>query len=359
MSDNNILQMPTTLDRCAAQIRAALDRQDKSREAWIASSIDLCVGLASARDEFPDDQGFGRWCGANGFGENVLNHQTRAAAVAMGRDPQGLRAALAMTKRSSLEMIHRTEFTQFTNVRKPTRRKTDAAPMIRKKPPAPKAQVALDAYDKLAGQGLDPTIQQVTKEAGVSPGTAARAVVLRQLEAEALANAAPLSKDQQAEIAKQVAIEKRRLDRELADRAKKLEEDFKIRVHEEAEAWVFEHRFPAWAKQIEDARVIRAAQNGLWTKAQFFLVVKCLHADRINAVSEADLNEAFRLVHSAEAFLRKPDEAERRERAKPAPLPKTLSEMLKMKKQVKEERAAQRKAREAARGKGTDLPVRA
>jgi hypothetical protein len=354
MTDNNIIPMPTALDRCAAKIRAALDRQDKSREAWIASSLDLCVGLAAARAEFPDNVGFGRWCEANGFGENVLNHQTRAAAVNMGNDLPALQAALAMTKRSSLETIYRMEFDSFTNVRK-TPRKQKGVDM-RRTPPAPKVQAALDAYDKLAGQGLDPTGQQVAKEAGVSVGTAARAVVQRQLEAQI--SKSPLPKDAQVEISRTVAAEKRRLEKEYADRVKKMEEDFRIRVHEEAEAWVFEHHFPSWARQIQDAARIRAAHRGLWTKQQYYLIVKCLHSDRRNAVSNADLDAAFRLVHEAEAVLRRQDAADPNH-PKPMPLPKTLSEMLKMKKQVKEERAAQRKARAAARGKGTDLPVRA
>ena len=86
------------------------------------------------------------------------------------------------------------------------------------------------------------------------------------------------------------------------------------------------------------------------------MVLKCLHSDFCKA-PEAD--DAFRLVHQAEPVLRKPDPPER-DPSKPAPtpLPRTLAEMMKLKKKVKEERAAERKRRADARAKGSDLPVR-
>jgi hypothetical protein len=41
-------------------------------------------GSFEARGHHKADIAFGEWCEANGFGENVINHQTRAAAIAMG-----------------------------------------------------------------------------------------------------------------------------------------------------------------------------------------------------------------------------------------------------------------------------------
>jgi hypothetical protein len=38
--------------------------------------------LVQARDEFTANIEFGLWCDSNGFGADVLNHQTRAAAIA-------------------------------------------------------------------------------------------------------------------------------------------------------------------------------------------------------------------------------------------------------------------------------------
>ena len=46
-----------------------------------------------------------------------MNHQDRAAAIAMGREPEALRACLEATGRRSLQWIYRFEFSEFAEVR--------------------------------------------------------------------------------------------------------------------------------------------------------------------------------------------------------------------------------------------------
>jgi len=105
--DSNVVPMPTPLDRLAARIKAGLARSAAGRQEWVEGQIDLCTALAEARDQFPANIAFSKWCEASGVGKDVINHQTRAAAIKMGRDPDRLRKCLEATERSSLEKIHR------------------------------------------------------------------------------------------------------------------------------------------------------------------------------------------------------------------------------------------------------------
>ena len=214
---------------------------------------------------------------------------------------------------------------------------------------SPVSDRVYEAMKAAQDAGEDISDIEIAKRAGGSNVTSQRARA--RLDAEQRMRneqKAGMSKDDRAEFKKLVADEIRR-------RKKELEEDFEIRVHEEAEAWVFKHRFPSFVQAVKDASKIREAHKGLWTKKQYFMVLKCLHSDYCKA-PEAD--DAFRLVHMAEPVLRKPDPPERDpNRPLPRPLPTSLAEMMRLKKQVKAERAAERKRRAEARAKGSDLPV--
>src|SRR4051812_22596306 len=81
--------------------------------------------------ELKADIAFSRWCEDNGFGADVLDHRTRAAAIAMGREPEALCECLNATDRQSLRYIYENEFSRFTCAGKPTRRKQASVPLSR------------------------------------------------------------------------------------------------------------------------------------------------------------------------------------------------------------------------------------
>src|SRR5262245_57965602 len=110
MTEENVVQLPTLLERLADRRRAYLNRDDKNRKDWLEMQEGICLTLAEARGQFPANIEFGQWCNDNAFGENILNSDDRAAAIDMGRDPTALRACLEATDRRSLQMIYRHEF---------------------------------------------------------------------------------------------------------------------------------------------------------------------------------------------------------------------------------------------------------
>jgi len=66
---------------------------------WVEGTIEFCVAIAEVREQFTTDTAFNQWCEDNGFDEKVINHQDRAAAIVMGRDPVALRVCLETSKR--------------------------------------------------------------------------------------------------------------------------------------------------------------------------------------------------------------------------------------------------------------------
>ena len=172
MSDgNNILQMPDKLERLAAQINADLSREASNRTEWTEIQIDKCAHLFAARSEFAANQEFGRWCSANGFGDNVLSHQDRAACIAMGSDVKALREVLDGTASTSIRMIYSEHRDRFTNTGKTTSTQTS--------PLAPKASPVTDrVYEAMkAAQAAGEKISdmEAARRAGGSNLTAQRA----------------------------------------------------------------------------------------------------------------------------------------------------------------------------------------
>src|SRR5262245_56619366 len=108
------------LVRLADKIRGDLSRRTESREQWIEATLDLCIHLAEARAQFKADIEFGQWCGENGFGDNVLNKDDRAAAIAMGGHLDETPDVLQLTDRRSLQHIYRHEC-RFRHATKPAR----------------------------------------------------------------------------------------------------------------------------------------------------------------------------------------------------------------------------------------------
>src|SRR6188508_2733945 len=107
---DNVLPLPTRIERLVKLIQSDLARQANGDREWIEGSYDLCLHLVELREQYPGDAEFGRACEGHGFGKSVLNHQTRAAAIAMGREPEALQQCLEATERRSIRVIYEQEF---------------------------------------------------------------------------------------------------------------------------------------------------------------------------------------------------------------------------------------------------------
>ena len=146
--DENVVQMPTLLDRLWGKLKVCLTQEATNRTEWIAIQETKCATLVEIRDQFAADIAFGQACKDNGFGDDVLNPNERAAIIVMGRDPKVLSVCLKATTRTSLLTIYREEFGRFVSVSKPTSRRTTPAkpattlrPDLRKNT-TPQAEVA-------------------------------------------------------------------------------------------------------------------------------------------------------------------------------------------------------------------------
>lgn len=171
---DNIATFPTPQERVARALRDDIrlmtetsQREKDSADAWRANAINTCLHFAEARDMEPtDDRAFGAWCEANGV---TLNSDDRAAAIAMGRDPERLKAVLATTARRSLQMIYRHEFVSRSATK-------DPAPKRAALPPSPVTDRVRDEAVVLLLAGVPRT--EIRAKLGVSD------TVLRVLHAE-------------------------------------------------------------------------------------------------------------------------------------------------------------------------------
>lgn len=288
MADENVYQFPTQLQRLANEILDYLTRDGRNRDEWIEIQIGICTRLAEARGQFSADIEFGQWCETNGFGTKELNHQDRAAAIAMAGDPQALRACLEATTRRSLQLIHREEFPRFTNASKPSsRRKQRHIPLNR---PSPEFEKAKDAYDTLAAKGEPFTVQDIANAAGVSDTPVRR--VLAYKEAESLFEPLTLGEMNKTTLRRyELAVKKARAE---------IREELKAEVYAELDVFVRHVK-----EKSDRADRILATYKGMMSRETFRKIRACLHPDHNTFKFAAEALQAF---SELEAVLVKPDD---------------------------------------------------
>jgi len=301
MTDENVVQLPTRLERLAVTLEDYLRRDAANRDEWIAIQEGICITLAEARGTFPSNIEFGQWCDANKF---ELNHQTRAAAIAMGAEPEALRKCLEVTERRSLEQIHLNEFHRFTDVRKTPQRRQEKLDLSR--PSSPEERSASAAYDQIVGEGGTPTERAIRERAGVSSTPVRR--VLASKKVEALLD--PLTRaEMNATVLKryELAVKKARAE---------IREELKAEVYAELDVYV---------RHVKDrsdrADRIIAAHDGVMSKEIFRKIKACLHPDHNTFMFAAD---ALRIFSELEDALVKADEPE----TGAPPVPETAAELM-------------------------------
>jgi predicted ArsR family transcriptional regulator len=132
------------------------------------------------------------------------------------------------------------------------------------------------------------------------------------------------------------AVVLRKFEREKAETVRQL-------VNEQVKKWHKEYWLPHHTKLIKDAeRVLNARRNGVMPKSTYKKILRCLHSDTRNNISERWLNEAFQEFKDLERILVK-DET-------PPPsmvddLPSSMAEWDARRQQATEERRSRRMQR--------------
>lgn len=303
MAGDNIIHLPSLLERLADELRYTLGRAATNREEWVEIQEGLCLTLAEARGQFAADIEFGQWCANNGFGEDVLNHQTRAAAIAMGQQPDALRKCLEATERRSLEKIYRFDFNGFTHMRKPASRRQ--AKLEQKR--SPQFAKAKEAIEQLRAEGKPVTHKAVRERAGGISDTPVR-IALAEARAEA-----DLSFLTPGEMTKAMA---KRYEFAIRKARAEIREELKEEVYRELDIFVKPIK-----ERSERADRILSGYQGVMTKETFRKIRACLHPDH-NTFAFA--TEALQAFSELEQVLVKPDDPV----YSGPPLPATAAELM-------------------------------
>jgi hypothetical protein len=318
MSEEKIV---SHLDMLASKLRALLAQEETNRQEWIRIQIDICKTLVAARDQFAADLEFGRWCESNGFDKKTLNHQVRAAAIAMGREPEALRKCLEATDRRSLQYIHKFDFARFTYVSKPP---DDATPRRRRRNrrPSPITDAVREAVRPAVEAGEPISREQLQEQFGVTSSTVQKAVAAEEGRQEGLREAEtrvePIARDKMSPTMQQ------RYEAALRVARKEIEAEVTARLKAEIHA-VWDGIIERYNERIKEAERIVSSQRGFMSRRDFRTLLACLHPDH-NKFDDA--RGLFEIVKELEPILVKPD-------AKPInapPLPTTVAELLALKK---------------------------
>jgi ParB-like chromosome segregation protein Spo0J len=218
-----------------------------------------------------------------------------------------------------------------------TRAKTDTNPKGAgrpKGPPRPKPHTQrVEAEREAASMVLDEgkTIEQAAVESGLNSIQIVKTAVAREEgRREPRIDPSELSMSAREKFEAAIRQYKRDLDRE-----------FRERVRQEVRAEFESIWLPAYQKDLDDAKAMRDAYNGVMTRKTFMKILSCLHADSRNSASDEKLNEAFRAFKSFEVVLVKPEEPSH----PTLPWPKTYQELQEMKRKASETRKAKRRTR--------------
>ena len=306
MSSDNVIPLPSLLERLAADIFSLLKRDDRNREEWIEINEALCLRLAEARREIKPNIEFSQWCEANGFGKDILNHQDRAAAIAMGREPNALRKCLEATERRSLQHIYMHEFGCFTHMSKTASRRKDKLPLEQRKRPSPQVDKAKEAFDKLVADGIYPGRTAVSKEAGVGERAAQLAIVAKRAEPDP----EPLPRDEMRPTMQ------KRFDAAVKKAKLEARDELKEEVYKELDVFVRHAK-----ERSERADRILASYKGVMSRETFRRIKACLHPDHNTFKFAAEALQAF---SDLEDVLVKPEE----DALSGPPLPTTAAELM-------------------------------
>jgi hypothetical protein len=309
MTEENVVHLPTPLERLAVSIRNNLKRDAANYSEWLEIQESICLELAEARGRFKANIAFGQWCEDNGFGESVLDHRTRAAAVAMGREPEALCECLNATTYRSLRRIFEHDWPRFTTCGKTPRKRTSKPTSN----PSPEFEKAKAAYEAIEARGEPITEAAIRAEAGVSSTPVRRVLAYKEAEA----GLDPLSP------ADMRATERKRFDIAISKARAQIREELKVEVYKELDVFVRDVK-----DRADRADKILAGFNGVISREAYRKIKACLHPDH-NTFTHAA--EALRLFSELEVVLVKSDDPV----FSGPPLPTTAAELMARRRQHK------------------------
>lgn len=301
--------LPGSLDRLAIQIKRAIARRETGIGEWIEGSIELCLRLAEARLRCVANIEFGQWCTNNGFGKDILNMHDRAAAIAMGNDPQALRKCLEATERRSLQYIYKHDFPRFACISKTAKSPRKSS---RRQNVTFDLDAAREVIRPLIEEDLPISRGKLADLLDVSVSVIHMADLMERGRLEGLAEAEikPLSIDEMKpamqnryKAALRIATEQIRT---------------QIKAQIDAEYVVY---LKHWKARVARADRIIASHRGVMSHNDFRIVLAGLHPDH-NTFAQA--STAFELFKRLEPVLVR---SETPELAGP-PVPTTVAEMM-------------------------------
>jgi hypothetical protein len=314
MTEENVVQLPTLLERLASKLKTCLTQEAANRQEWIAIQEAKCATLVEIRGQFTANIEFGEWCEDNGFGKDVLNPETRAAAIAMGRHPKELRECLEATRRRSLDTIHRLEFDRFCNITKTTRREQNQT----KKPDLPH-NITEDQAEEIIHRHFErgETLLDITHDL-ISPDAKRQSLAVEKIVAIERGRRHGMSEqlDPPLDPADMRQNMRNRYEATLRKARKELREEITAEINGVYDVYVRRlNERHTWAERII------ASHKGVISKEAYRKVKACLHPDHNSFKFAA---EALQIFSELEPLLVKPDEPI------PAgpPLPTTAAELM-------------------------------
>lgn len=297
MTEENVVrQLPTLLERLASKLQACLSREASNREEWIALQESKCATLIEIRGQFPADVEFGQWCEDNGFNKRVLNADDRAAAIAMGRDPEALHRCLVETARVSLRLIYLHEFDRYRSAAKPPNRRK-AQPKLdipRSITEAQAEEIITRHFDR--GE----TLLDITHDL-ISPDAKRQSLAVEKIVAleRGRRHGAAEQLDPPIDPADMRKNTRRRYEAALRKARKELRDEVTAEINAVYDNYVIRLRERGvWAERI------LASHKGVMTRETFRKIKACLHPDH-NTFTHAA--EALRVFGALEKVLVKPD----------------------------------------------------
>jgi hypothetical protein len=313
--------MNDSLDILAQEIRVDIARREQGSQEWTVGTINLCLHLAAAREQFPDNAGFGKWCDSN---QLKLSPQDRAAAILIGRDASRCREVLAATKRRSLRLIHTHDY-----------RLTSAG---KTKPNAARAR-AFAAYDRRKAAGEELTHEAVAEEAGTS-GTPVRAVFTTR-EAEAALEAKATERARLLEairpLEEETLVYIRHMPQADKKRRKKEIEEFHYWIRQQAadmyDAWIKKWKADTGADFYEARldkmeKLFASWPHSVMRRSEYNTIMRYLHPDTAASRSDEQRADAFRLFTQYRPKMVSDHFEDVAKKELTGTLPRTLEEML-------------------------------
>ena len=275
-----VVKMPDLLERLAKRLTATLAKDSKVRSEWVETKLEQAEVLATAKGQFPNTKKFGEWLNANGFGDNIIPHEARAALIDFGTDLHRARMILERTESWSVRLVHKNEWNG---------RLSSAAKSPSRGPRMAAGKAFVQAYE--AERGKLPSEDEIAEGANTSRSTAHTISVAFKSRRNDELNPVKFTKAQDAHC-------EARIKAGVKAKMKEMESEFSARVVAENKRQI-DILFPNLEKMQNEAErqkelyeTIINNHKPVFTETEFNDIRFCLHPD--NSASTERRAHAFK-----------------------------------------------------------------